>query len=155
MRTAPRKSIHLVVCALDPYVLFEKLLPEENIAPAIKQPWYQRPKVSAAKLHFLLKDLPPFETLKEIGHNHKGVIVIAPSTQAVTSAALDVPAGKLPEKLMLTMAFPTLEDPSLCRSPLTWQTGEETTGETACEIAGETAGETVGEAAEKLATRPG
>jgi phytoene dehydrogenase-like protein len=106
----------LVVCALDPYVLFEQLFAAEDralIAPQVAHLDKVRPQVSAAKLHFLLSAIPEFSTLKDIGHNHKGVIVIAPSKASVERAAKAVPAGSMPDELMLTMAFPTLEDPSL------------------------------------------
>ncbi|MBU6450685.1 MAG: NAD(P)/FAD-dependent oxidoreductase [Cyanobacteria bacterium REEB67] len=106
----------IIISALDPYVLFEKLLPAESLAKCAAITTHlskHRPQVSAAKLHFLLKDLPSIETLTAIKHNHKGVIVIAPPKAAVEKAALQVPAGGMPNDLMLTMAFPTLEDPSM------------------------------------------
>jgi len=113
-----QESFDIVISAVDPYVLFEKLLPQTAECSEIRQELADnRPKVSAAKLHFLLSQLPAFETLTAIGHNHKGVIVIAPGKEAVERAARDVPAGKMPDALMLTMAFPTLEDPSM-RSPV-------------------------------------
>lgn len=109
------QDFDIVVSAIDPYVLFEQLLPAEDATfKAIREHLHAcRSKVSAAKLHFLTRGLPHFKTLAEIGHNHKGVIVIAPSKEAVERAAIDVPQGRLPDQLMLTMAFPTLEDPAL------------------------------------------
>jgi phytoene dehydrogenase-like protein len=110
------EDFDLVISALDPYVLFEKLLPAESLAQCAEITAHlsnHRPKVSAAKLHFLLKELPSIETLTAIKHNHKGVIVIAPPKAAVEKAALQVPEGGMPTDLMLTMAFPTLEDPSM------------------------------------------
>jgi len=122
-----RESFDLVISAIDPYVLFEKLLPQtaESCREIREELHANRPKVSAAKLHFLLKDLPSFKTLTEIGHNHKGVIVIAPSKEAVERAAKVVPEGQMPDALMLTMAFPTLEDPSM-RSGMDGQAETET-----------------------------
>ncbi|MBS2010770.1 MAG: NAD(P)/FAD-dependent oxidoreductase [Cyanobacteria bacterium SZAS TMP-1] len=109
-----REAFDLLISAIDPYVLFEKLLQDEQSCAEVKNSLVEnRPAVSAAKLHFLLKDLPSFTTLKQIGHNHKGVIVIAPSKESVERAALAVPQGRMPDQLMLTMAFPTLEDPSM------------------------------------------
>ena len=108
------KEFDLVVVNADSYVLFEQLLTASASTETIRQYLKDnRPKVSAAKLHFLLKELPTLKTLKKIGHNHKGVIVMAPPLKAVEAASSQVPAGVMPDRLMLTMAFPTLEDPSM------------------------------------------
>ncbi|MBP9090051.1 NAD(P)/FAD-dependent oxidoreductase [bacterium] len=111
------RQFDLVVVNADSYVLFEQLLTPtaatEEIRRYLKD---NRPKVSAAKLHFLLKELPSFRTLTKIGHNHKGVIVMAPPLEAVKAASNEVPNGTMPDRLMLTMAFPTLEDASMKNS---------------------------------------
>ncbi len=109
-----KKSFDIVIANCDSYILFEKLLDKQPATEAIRHYLSEnRPKVSAAKLHFLLKALPTFTTLKQIDHNHKGVIVVAPPLSAVKQASHTVPGGNMPERLMLTMAFPTLEDPSM------------------------------------------
>lgn len=108
------RQFDLVVVNADSYVLFEQLLAPTKATEAVRQYLKDnRPKVSAAKLHFLLKELPSLKTLSKIGHNHKGVIVMAPPLQAVEVASSQVPGGAMPERLMLTMAFPTLEDASM------------------------------------------
>jgi phytoene dehydrogenase-like protein len=109
-----RKNFDLVLANCDSYVLFERLL--EATPATLKVRQYlndNRPKVSAAKLHFLLRSLPSLATLTRIDHNHKGVIVIAPPIEAVRKASATTPEGVMPERLMLTMAFPTLEDPGM------------------------------------------
>lgn len=112
-----QRQFDLVVVNADSYVLFEQLLEATATTAEVRQYLQDnRPKVSAAKLHFLLKELPSFKTLHKIGHNHKGVIVMAPPLAAVKSASSAVPNGILPERLMLTMAFPTLEDASMADS---------------------------------------
>lgn len=112
-----QRQFDLVVVNADSYVLFEQLLEAIDATAEVRQYLQDnRPKVSAAKLHFLLKELPSFKTLHKIGHNHKGVIVMAPPLAAVKSASSAVPNGILPERLMLTMAFPTLEDASMADS---------------------------------------
>lgn len=109
-----RKNFDLVMANCDAYVLFERLLEATPSTYAVRQYLNEnRPKVSAAKLHFLLKSLPSLATLTRIDHNHKGVIVIAPPIEAVKEASVSTPEGVMPERLMLTMAFPTLEDPSM------------------------------------------
>jgi phytoene dehydrogenase-like protein len=111
-----KQAFDAVICALDPYVLFESLLSgiDGQALTKVKDHLNRfRPRISAAKLHFLLRALPGFKTLTAINHNHKGVIVIAPDKQSVEGAAMVVPQGKMPDQLMLTMAFPTLEDPSM------------------------------------------
>ncbi|CAN5355555.1 NAD(P)/FAD-dependent oxidoreductase [soil metagenome] len=111
------KHFDLVVVNADSYVLFEQLLAPSASTETIRQYLKDnRPKVSAAKLHFLLKELPTLKTLKTIDHNHKGVIVMAPPLSAVEAASSAVPGGAMPKRLMLTMAFPTLEDPSMLDS---------------------------------------
>ncbi len=109
-----KQSFDIVIANCDSYVLFEKLLSKQPATQTVRDYLSEnRPKVSAAKLHFLLKAMPAFTTLKKIDHNHKGVIVVAPPLNAVKQASQTVPAGAMPERLMLTMAFPTLEDPSM------------------------------------------
>jgi len=106
-----KHKFDLVICASDLHTLFEKLIEPEYVPSGIQA--YLKanlPKVSAAKLHYLLKKLPDLTTLKSIGHNHKGVLVIAPKLDAVINASATVPKGLIPQDLMLTMAFPTLED---------------------------------------------
>lgn len=104
----------LVIMSGDPYTLFEKLIDCELVPSGIRAYLAaNRPRVSAAKLHYLLKKQVNFETLERIGHNHKGVLVIAPTPEAVKQASRAVPEGNLPEELMLTMAYPTLEDESI------------------------------------------
>ncbi len=106
-----KHDFDIVICASDLHTLFLKLIEPEYVPSGIQA--YLRanqPKVSAAKLHYLLKDLPELTTLKSIGHNHKGVLVIAPKVDQVIKASATVPKGILPKDLMLTMAFPTLED---------------------------------------------
>lgn len=108
------RQFDLVAVNADSYVLFEQLLAPSALTEEIRQYLKDnRPKVSAAKLHFLLKELPSFKTLSKIGHNHKGVIVMAPPLAAVKAASSQVPDGTMPDRLMLTMAFPTLEDASM------------------------------------------
>jgi phytoene dehydrogenase-like protein len=108
------RQFDLIVVNADSYVLFEQLLAPTALTDEIRQYLKDhRPKVSAAKLHFLLKELPSFKTLSKIGHNHKGVIVMAPPLAAVRAASSQVPNGAMPDRLMLTMAFPTLEDASM------------------------------------------
>ncbi len=108
------RQFDLIVVNADSYVLFEQLLAPTALTEEIRQYLKDhRPKVSAAKLHFLLKELPSFKTLSKIGHNHKGVIVMAPPLAAVRAASSQVPNGAMPDRLMLTMAFPTLEDASM------------------------------------------
>ncbi len=109
-----KKIFDIVIANCDSYIVFEKLLDKQSATETIRHYLSEnRPTVSAAKLHFLLKALPTFTTLKKIDHNHKGVIVIAPPLSAVKQASQTVPGGVMPERLMLTMAFPTLEDPSM------------------------------------------
>lgn len=111
------RQFDLIVVNADSYVLFEQLLAPTALTDEIRQYLKDhRPKVSAAKLHFLLKELPSFKTLSKIGHNHKGVIVMAPPLAAVRAASSQVPNGAMPDRLMLTMAFPTLEDASMADS---------------------------------------
>jgi phytoene dehydrogenase-like protein len=108
------RQFDLVIVNADSYVLFEQLLSPTTLTEEIRQYLKDnRPKVSAAKIHFLLKELPSFKTLSKIGHNHKGVIVMAPPLEAVRTASSQVPNGTMPDRLMLTMAFPTLEDASM------------------------------------------
>jgi len=91
------KSFDIVVANCDSYMLFEKL-----IAPLAE---------TEAVRHYLETNRPKVSA--KIGHNHKGVIVIAPAIEQVKQASEGVAAGRMPEKLMLTMAFPTLEDSSI------------------------------------------
>lgn len=108
------REFDLVAVNADSYVLFEQLLAPTASTEAIRQYLKDnRPKVSAAKLHFLLKELPSLKTLRKIDHNHKGVIVMAPPLEAVVAASTQVPNGAMPDRLMMTMAFPTLEDQSM------------------------------------------
>jgi phytoene dehydrogenase-like protein len=109
-----RKDFHYVIAATDAYVLFGKLLNNNCIPEKIHQYLKEhKPKTSAAKLHLLLSAMPSFATLEKIGHNHKGVIVMAPSLSAVKAASQIVPLGQMPKELMMTMAFPHLDDASL------------------------------------------
>ncbi|MDP3510067.1 MAG: NAD(P)/FAD-dependent oxidoreductase [Candidatus Melainabacteria bacterium] len=108
------RQFDLVVVNADSYVLFEQLLAPTALTEEIRQYLKDnRPKVSAAKIHFLLRELPAFRTLSKIDHNHKGVIVMAPPLEAVKAASSQVPNGTMPDRLMLTMAFPTLEDATM------------------------------------------
>ena len=100
----------------DIYNLFDRLVGTENTPDSIKDYLSsKRPAVSAAKLHFLLSEMPVFKTLAAIKHNHKGVIVMAPSIESVRKDSQAVPQGAMPLELMLTMAFPHLDDDTLPR----------------------------------------
>lgn len=104
-------SFDLVISSTDLHTLFEKLIDPDMVPSGIRAHLLaNKPKVSAAKLHYLLKEKIDFETLGKIGHNHKGVLVIAPDKEAVERASKVVPNSQMPDSLMLTMAYPTLED---------------------------------------------
>lgn len=106
-----QESFDLIISACDLHTLFEKLLDAEMVPSGILAHLLaNKAKVSAAKLHYLLDKKVDFETLAKIGHNHKGVLVIAPDKEAVERASKVVPNSQMPDSLMLTMAYPTLED---------------------------------------------
>jgi phytoene dehydrogenase-like protein len=105
-----------VLASQDIYNLFENLIGFDEMPGDIKDYLSaNRPSVSAAKLHFLLSEMPVFKTLAAIKHNHKGVIVMAPSMESVRKDSQAVPKGSMPLELMLTMAFPHLDDETLSR----------------------------------------
>ncbi|MCA0313377.1 MAG: NAD(P)/FAD-dependent oxidoreductase [Candidatus Melainabacteria bacterium] len=108
------KQFDMVIAACDLHTLFEKLIETERVPSGIlAHIKANRPHVSAAKLHFLLSGKAEFSTLSRIGHNHKGVLVIAPQPEEVVKASNLVPNGQMPQELMMTMAYPTLEDESI------------------------------------------
>lgn len=119
----------VIVSSVDPLTTFTKLLPEVLDATpdgdtdglslaAIRKHLTEKlqntsAKVSAGKVHFLLKRLPVFPILEKLSHNYAGIIVVAPAVRDIVADSKRVPAGQMPENLMMTMAFPTVTDDTL------------------------------------------
>lgn len=100
-----------VVSNVDPFSTIKHLLPDVKPSAELqKQIDAPLTKVSAGKVHFLLKRLPSFPTLDKLNHNYAGIIVVAPPVDAIIADAKRVAGGEMPSSLMMTMAFPTVTD---------------------------------------------
>jgi len=101
----------MVISNADPVTTFKHLLPEYQL-DTLQQTKLDdmSPAISGGKAHFLLKALPSFPAVAELRHNHSCAFVIAPSYDQLMQASMTAPNGFLPEKLMLTMSFPSVND---------------------------------------------
>jgi len=101
----------LVVSGADPKTTFSRLLSDTELPAAlVKQVEEPLTQISAGKIHFKLKRLPKFPTLDQLSHNYSGIIVVAPPADEVIADSKRVAEGKMPQSLMMTMAFPTVTD---------------------------------------------
>lgn len=111
-----KKEFDLIVSTADHNITFGKLVTggaEDKVPTYFKT---ASSNVSAGKVHFALNSIPQFPILKRLGHNYSGIIVSAPSLEAIISDSKSVPAGKMPSELMMTLAIPSVTDNSIAPS---------------------------------------
>lgn len=66
--------------------------------------------VSGGKAHFLLRGLPEFPAVRELNHKHACAFVITPSYAETLAAGEKISQGLMPDTLMLTLSFPSVND---------------------------------------------